>query len=94
MDSFVIIYLGMLAIGLMLWATALSAGKSKSKQGGLRDIPHTTRLIGGILGISLRSQPSPFSSTLNSVSLRFNGQTLSEKMVEGRFLLGDGKEIQ
>ena len=31
MDSFVIIYRGMLAIGLMLWATALIAGKSKSK---------------------------------------------------------------
>jgi len=33
--------------------------------------------------------PSPF----NTVSFRFNDQTLSEKMVEGKFLLGDGKEI-
>jgi hypothetical protein len=41
MDSFILIYFGMLAIGLMLWATALMAEKSKGTSGGLRDIPRT-----------------------------------------------------
>jgi hypothetical protein len=34
MDSFIIIYLGMLAIGLMLWATAIIAGKRRSSKHG------------------------------------------------------------
>jgi hypothetical protein len=34
MDSFIIIYLGMFAIGLMIWATAVIAGKRRSNKHG------------------------------------------------------------
>jgi hypothetical protein len=33
-DSFIIIYLGMFAIGLMIWATAIIAGKRGSSKHG------------------------------------------------------------
>ena len=94
MDSLIFVYIAIAVMAVLLAGVSLLLASRRSNavcQTYRTQNPATHRGMFGFPCIPLFSLfPSPF----NTVSFRFNDQTLSEKMVEGKFLLGDGREIQ